>query len=153
MKVNEKNRWNHGRHERVCSHELVPRAALGLLCSFVLKTHSWLHFVVVRYRNVSQCSANTNKSLHKMLLLFSLLGYFLGRFQGVDGRCYLTSLGVSWHLRELESRGRVVLRPIFTLMFCFYMWTFWTDLMPCWPPRPTWQNLKCFGCWAEHRTL
>lgn len=99
-------------------HELVPRAALGLLCSFVLKTHSWFHFVVVRYRNVSQCSANTNKSLYEMLLLFSLLGYFLGRFQGVDGRCYLTSLGVSWHLCELESRGRVVLRPIFTLMFC-----------------------------------
>lgn len=56
--------------------------------------------------NVAQFSANTNKSLYKILFLFSLLGHFLGRFQGVDGRCYLASLDVSWHLCELESRGR-----------------------------------------------
>lgn len=55
-----------------------------------LKNSSWFSLVVVHEmfmectRNVSQFLANTNKALCKVLLLFSLLGPFLGHFQGVE---------------------------------------------------------------------
>lgn len=94
--------------------------------------------------NVSQFSANTNKSLYEILLLFSLLGHFLGRFQGVDGRCYLASLGVSWHLRELESRRRWFQGPFSlwcSVSTCEHSGLTWCHVGLPGPPDRTWNVL------------